>query len=377
MATGPAPERLLIIGGGVVGLAVGWKVAQRGVAVTILERGQAGCEASWAAAGMLGAAAEAHFQDARNVPLRNASLALYPAFVRELEAATGQDVDYRTEGTIELSLEADHTAELRRHYDYQREHGLPVEWLSGDAVRELEPQLSNYAAAGVLCAADHQVDNRRLVTALRAAFLGAGGELHEQTEVERLIVEQGRCVGVLAAGERRPADAVLVAAGSWSGMVGGLPPAERPPVRPVKGQMLALGAPDVAYVRHVIRTPDVYIVPKSDGRIVLGATVEEMGFNRELTAGGIYELLKGAWEAMPGVYDLPIVEMWCGFRPGSRDDSPLLGATGLPGLYMACGHYRNGILMTPGTAVHMATLLVDGTTPEVLKPYDPRRFASV
>ena len=220
------------------------------------------------------------------------------------------------------------------------------------------------------------MDNRRLVTALQAAFVGAGGDLHEQTAVDELVIDGGRCTGVLAAGECWPAAAVLVAAGSWSGMVGGLPRAERPPVRPVKGQMLALGAPDADYVRHVVRTPDVYIVPKSDGRIVLGATVEEMGFNRDLTAGGVYELLKGAWEAMPGVYDMPIVELWSGFRPGSRDDSPLLGATGVPGLYMACGHYRNGILMTPGTAVHMATLLVDGTTPEVLKPYDPRRFAS-
>lgn len=364
----------LIVGGGVIGLGIGWKLAQRGEPVTILERGHAGQEASWAAAGMLGSAAEAQFQDDRNIPLRVESMRLYPEFVAELESYTGCGVDYRTEGTIEISLQADDTAELRAHFDYQIEKELPVQWLSGDAIREMEPQLSNYAAAGIFCPMDHQVDNRRLVQALAVAFRKAGGTLHENMEVAHIRIDNGRCKGVTAGGREWNARQVLISAGSWSGMIPGLPEPQRPPVRPVKGQMLSVRAPGTGFVDHVIRTPDVYIVPKSDGRIVLGATVEEMGFNRDITAGAMYDLLKGAWEAMPGIYDLPIEETWCGFRPGSRDNAPLLGGTPVDGLYIATGHHRNGILMTPGTSVHMATLMLDGETPEVLKPYDPQRF---
>jgi glycine oxidase len=141
----------------------------------------------------------------------------------------------------------------------------------------------------------------------------------------------------------------------------------------VKGQILAIRT-EPGTIRHNVRTPDVYMVPREDGRLVVGATVEEMGFNRDLTVGGIFELLRGAWRAIPGLYELPLHETWCGFRPGSRDNAPILGETEIPGLFLATGHYRNGILNTPVTAFHMATAILDGKTPDVLAPFSPRRF---
>jgi glycine oxidase len=168
----------------------------------------------------------------------------------------------------------------------------------------------------------------------------------------------------------------VIAAGAWSGLLPGLPDGVKPPVRPVKGQLVAVRRPKPEFLQHIIRAPRAYLAPKSDGRIIIGATVEEMGFNRDLTAGGIYDLLRSAWETVPGMYELPIQEMWCGFRPGSRDNAPILGAASVPGVYLATGHYRNGILFAPATAVHMTTLLLEGQAPDPIKPFSPQRFSA-
>ena len=203
-----------------------------------------------------------------------------------------------------------------------------------------------------------------------------GGTLREHCEVSEVRLEDGRPPAIVAQGEEwRPARVVL-AAGSWSGLIPGLDGWLRPLVRPVKGQILALRMPSPDFLVHMLKTPDVYMAPKSDGRLVIGATVEEMGFNRDFTAGAGYELLKGAWRAMPSVYELPIDEMWCGFRPGSRDNAPLLGETGVEGFYVATGHYRNGIVNTPITAKYMSELILDGKRPELLQKLSPGRFAS-
>ena len=365
----------LIIGAGVVGLGVGWKLAQRGEPVTILERGLAGREASWAAAGMLAPANEAHYQQDSNLELARESMRLYPEFVAELEGCSGIEVDYRTEGTLAVSLDADDAAVMKELYEYQLEKGLPVRWLSGDEVREMEPQLSNFVSAGVSCPMDHQIDNRKLMEALKQAFLKAGGTLCEHTEVTHIRCGNGRYLGVMAGEREWPGGRLVLAAGSWSGLLSGLPEQVRPPVRPVKGQMFSLRAPRLDFLTHVIRSPDIYIAPKSDGRIVFGATVEDMGFDRGLTAGGLYSLLKGAWEAVPGVYDLPIEETWSGFRPGSRDNAPLLGASQVEGLFIATGHHRHGILFAPATAIHMSQLILDGKPPAALLPFSPGRFS--
>ena len=366
-------EDTVVIGGGVAGLGVGWKLAQRGESVVLLERGETGKEASWAAAGMLAPANEAHFQEDENLFLGRASMALYPEFVEELEAFTGIDVDYRTEGTLSVALDADDTAVLKELFAAQQKYELPVRWLSGDEAREIEPGLANYVCAGIFCPMDHQIDNRKLVEALKVAFQKAGGTLLEHTEVTKIQTEGGL---VVSAGEQTwQAKRIVLAAGAWSGLIPGLPDAARPPVRPLKGQMFSLEAPSPDFLTHVIRAPDIYIAPKSNGTIVMGATMEEMGFDRRMTAGGLYSKLKGAWETVPGVYDLPIKETWTGFRPSSRDNAPLLGETVVPGLFAATGHHRGGILFAPATAIHMANLILDGTLPDVLKPFDPKRFA--
>jgi glycine oxidase len=284
-------------------------------------------------------------------------------------------VDYRTEGAIAISLHADETAELRNLYEYQLEKKLPVRWMSGAEVRELEPRLAGFVVAGVMCPMDHQVDNRRLVAALKTAFLKAGGTLREGCEVSRVILAEDRPPEALAEGKAWRGERLVLAAGSWSGLIPGLESWLRPLVRPVKGQILALRMPSPDFLVRMIKSPDVYIAPKSDGRLVIGATVEEMGFNRDLTAGAVYELLKGAWRAIPSVYELPIDEIWCGFRPGSRDNAPILGETDVPGFYVATGHYRNGIINTPVTAKFISELILDGKRPELLMRLSPRRFA--
>lgn len=367
-------EGTIIIGAGVVGLGVGWKLAQRGEPVTILERGLAGHEASWAAAGMLCPANEAHFQQDANLDYARESMRLYPEFVAELEEISGIDVDYRTEGTLAVAKDADETAVMKELFQYQLEKGLPVKLLTGDEARELEPQLANTVCAAVSCDMDHQIDNRKLMEALKAAFRKAGGILHENMEVTRIGGGNGTQAAAITAEKEWRGERLVLAAGSWSGIIPGLPESVRPPIRPVKGQMFSLQAPSPDFLTRVIRSPAIYVAPKSDGRICFGATVEETGFDRELTAGGLYSLFKGAWETLPGTSELHVTEMWSGFRPSSRDNSPLMGKSALTGMYVATGHHRHGILFAPATAIHMSRLILDGEIPETLLPFDPRRF---
>ena len=364
----------LIIGGGLIGLSIGWKLLLRGEPVTLLERGETGREASWAGAGMLAPVGEVHFQEDANLRLGRESLRLYPAFVRELEACTGRSVGYRTDGGLKVSLHADDTAELRHLFDYQQKLALPVRWLSGREAQALEPALSHNVVAAVFSPDDHAVDNRLLVDALKAAFLQSGGTLHERTPVEELRLLDDGPPAVRAGGREWRHERLLLAAGSWSGLIPGLDGALRPWVRPVKGQILAIRAPE-GLLRHNLRTPDVYVVPRLDGRLVVGATVEEMGFNTDLTVGGVLELLRGVWRALPGVFEMPIHEIWCGFRPGSRDNAPILGETEIPGFWIATGHFRNGILNTPVTAHYLSQAMLGGGLPEFLAPFSPQRFS--
>ncbi|HKI97039.1 MAG TPA: FAD-dependent oxidoreductase, partial [bacterium] len=283
----------LIIGGGLIGLSIGWKLRLRGEPVTLLERGETGREASWAGAGMLAPVGEVHFQEDLNLRLGQESLRLYPDFVAEVEAYTGRSVGFRMEGGMKVSLHADDTAELRHLFEYQQKLDLPVRWLNGREAQELEPALSHNVVAALHIPADYQVDNRLLVDALKAAFVKAGGTLHEHTPVDEVRLLDDGPPAVVAGGREWRHEHLLLAAGSWSGLIPGLDGALRPWVRPVKGQMLAIRAPE-GWLRHNLRTPDVYVVPRGDGRLVVGATVEEMGFNRDQTVGGVFELLRGA-----------------------------------------------------------------------------------
>jgi len=364
-----------IIGAGVIGLSIAWRLASAGCRVAVYDRGSAGLGASHAAGGMLAACVETEPGEESLLPLTRASQALWPAFAAELEAASGLPVDLRSEGTMVIAQNADDVAKLRFLHDFQRGLGLPVEWLNGAEVRRREPYLQPGVAGALFCRDDHQVDNRKLASALHAAVLRAGGEVHEQAAVSRIEVEGGRVTGLRIGDHRVAADRVVLAAGAWSGQIDGLPPAARPPVRPVKGQMLCVRMdPRLPLLRHVVWTPGTYLIPRLDGRLLVGATTEERGFDDRLTAGGQFALLEGAWRALPGIAELPIEEAWAGFRPGSRDDAPILGLTEVDGLVLATGHHRNGILLTPVTADSVSRLILTGETDPVIRPFALDRF---
>jgi glycine oxidase len=366
---------VVIVGAGVIGLGIAWRLAQRGAAVIVFDQGAAGAGASHAAAGMLAACAEAEPGEEALVALGRLSQSLWPAFTAELEQATGLSVDLRHEGTLVVALTADDQARLRHQLQFQKSIGLPLEWISAAEARRREPHLAGVAGA-VFSPEDHQVDNRKLVGALRSAAAAAGAVIREHAAVERIAVTQGRATGIrLGDGTDIAADVVVVAAGAWSRSIAGVPPEMRPPVRPVKGQMLALRT-DAPLVSHVVWAPNVYLVPRRDGRLILGGTVEEKGFDATLTAGGVLALLEAAWRVLPAIEELPIEETWVGHRPGSRDDAPILGLGPITGLVYATGHYRNGILLTPVTADAIARLVLDGEVGPAIRPFGIARFAA-
>ena len=367
---------IAIIGGGVCGLGIGWRLAQAGRPVTVIDRGRAGMATSWAAAGMLAPQVEAEPSEEPLLALTQESRDLWADFAAEVEAASGISVAYRREGTLVVALDRDDVEHLRHRYDYQTSLGLDLEWITGAEARRREPHLARGVSAAVFSALDHQVDNRRLCDALREAYLRAGGVLRENTMVREILHGGGRVKALRLEDETLEADTVIVAAGPWSRDIPGLPEALKPPVRPLKGQMLALQMPKAApLLDHVVWGPDIYLVPRGDGRLLIGATVEEMGFDASITAGGMMDLLRDAWAVLPGIYDLPLVETWVGFRPASRDDAPILGVTAMAGLIMATGHHRNGILLAPITARAIAELVLTGETPAAIAPFSLDRFS--
>jgi len=367
---------VVIIGAGVIGLGIAWRLAQRGAAVTVFDRGAAGAGASHAAAGMLAACAEAEPGEEALVTLGRVSQSLWPAFAAELESTTGLAVDLRREGTLVLARTADDQARLRHQLEFQQRLGLPLRWMTPAEARQREPHLGPIAGA-VFSPEDHQVDNRKLGATLHAAAQSAGAVVRERAAVDEVLVTHDHVTGVrLADGTSVTAAVVVTAAGAWSRAIGGIPAPLRPPVRPVKGQMLALRMDAAApLLSHVVWAPNVYLVPRRDGRLIVGGTVEEKGFDTALTAGGVLSLIEAAWRVLPAIEELAIDEMWVGHRPGSRDDAPILGPAAIEGLVYATGHYRNGILLTPVTADAIARFVLDNEIDPAIQPFDIGRFA--
>ncbi|QIQ05189.1 glycine oxidase ThiO [Streptomyces liangshanensis] len=371
---------VLVVGGGIIGLVIAWRAAQRGLR-TVVADPEPGGGAARVAAGMLAAVTELHYGEETLLGLNLASAARYPAFVAELEEAAGQDTGYRACGTLAVALDADDRAHLRELHGLQQRSGLTSEWLSGRECRRLEPMLAPGVRGGLRVDGDHQIDPRRLAAALVTACERAGVLFH-RAFASRLTVVRDRATGVvLEDGGVLTADRTVLAGGSLSGKLAGLPSDVVPPVRPVKGQVLRLRVPR-AYapflsrsVRAVVRGSHVYLVPRENGELVVGATSEEQGWDTTVTAGGVYELLRDAHELVPGITELPFTEASAGLRPGSPDNAPLLGPTALPGLDLATGHYRNGVLLTPVTGDAMADVLTTGELPEVARPFTPRRFS--
>jgi glycine oxidase len=378
-ASNASNASIAVIGGGVIGLGVAWRLAQRGAAVQVFDRGAAGAGASHAAAGMLAACAEAEPGEEGLTALGRESQARWPAFAAELLDLSGVDVELRPEGTLLLALTADDQARLTHQLVFQQKLGLPLNWISAAETRRREPHLAGKLAGAVFSPEDRQVDNRKLVAALRVAAETAGASINEYRAVKTISSRSGRVEGiVLADGTKVAADTVVLAAGAWARSIEGLEPELRPPVRPIKGQMLALRMdPAAPLLSHVLWAPGAYLVPRRDGRLLVGATVEEKGYDAALTAGGMLSLLEAAWRAVPAIEDLPIDEMWVGHRPGSRDDAPILGAGPLEGLIYATGHHRNGILLAPITADTIARLALDGIVDAAIRPFGIERFGAL
>jgi glycine oxidase len=381
MSQAPAVD-VVIVGGGVIGLAVAWSARARGMSVVLLERGVSGEGTSRVAAGMLAPVAEVEFGEAgrRVLELGMRSAADWPRFAAELEQAAGIEVGLRRSGTLMLARDQDEARELERQLVFRESLGLRALRLAPSAARELEPAIAPTVRLALEAPDDHSVDPRRVLDALRLACERAGVDIREHTPVSAVMLDssESRVTGVaLEPGGSVSARHVVLAAGPWSGQLEGLPEHARVAIRPVKGQILRLRDPaGPGLLQRVVRFEGGYLVPRADGRYVLGATMEERGFEQSPTAGGVYELLRAARELVPGVVELEIEELGVGLRPGTPDNAPLIGAGAIAGLVWATGHHRNGILLAPLTATLVADLLLGEPDIALLDGCDPGRFAA-
>lgn len=371
----PATSDAIVVGAGVIGLSIAWRLAEAGRSVTVVERESVGAGASLAATGMLAPAAEHEPGSDALLPLALESLARWPAFRDALQAASGIDIDYREEGTLVLAIGRDEVERLRFRHDLQRRSGVSARWLSGSEVRAREPGLRPAVTAGVFCPDDHQVDPRQVMAALACACRRAGVTIVENCAVEALAWTGGRVSGVDTAQGEAAAETIVLAAGAWSGEAGLLPDALALPVRPIKGQSLALRTTArTGTLGHMVWTEQVHMAPKGDGHLIVGATVEDCGFRDGVTAGGLYALLEGARRVLPGIEEMEVEAVWSGFRPTSDDDAPIIDAVA-PGLVVATGHHRNGYLLNPVTAEAVTTLVTTGALPDFAKDFGLARFA--
>jgi glycine oxidase len=364
---------VIVVGAGLIGLACAWDLSGRGASVTVLERDVPGCGATRVAAGMLAPIGELDFGEPELLEMNLVSRSLYPDFIAKLESETGLDTGYRHTGALHVALDRDEAGELRRIMDLQVSHGLEPKWLGPSAAREVEPGVSPSLSGAVLVEEDAVVDPRALAEALRVG-LEARGVAIARAEATGLLVEGGRIEGVESTAGSHFADAVIAAPGAEAGVATWLPAEVRPPVRPVKGQTVELrGDREEPLCERILGSERVYVAPRPDGRVILGATVEEMGFDRRVTGGGVHELLREAYRLVPDVAEMEFVGAIAGLRPGTPDNLPVIGRASIEGLILATGHYRNGILLAPVTARSVCELIA-GDEPRVTAAASPRRF---
>ncbi len=377
----PGRADVVVVGAGAIGLSSAWRLAQRGASVVVVDPDPGG-GASGVAAGMLAPVTEARLGEEAALRLNRASWARWPAFAADVEAASGHPVGYRDDGTLVVALDADDAAQLADLAARHEAMGLAVERLRGREARALEPGLAPGVRGAILAADERSVDPAALVAALRDAAAAAGAVV-ATAAVERVVSDGGGVTGVaLDGGGVIDAGTVVLAAGCRSGSIPGLPTAARPPVRPVKGQILTLRQPPgealvSRTLRGLVRGSSIYLVPRDDGRVVAGATVEERGWDQRPTPGGAYELLRDTLALVPGLDDAELVAVRAGLRPGSPDDLPLVGRAAVDGLVVATGHHRNGILLAPITAEAVAAAVAGEPVPAEVAACDPRRFAGV
>ena len=371
----------VIVGGGAIGLCCAWRLAQRGARAIVLDRAEPPAGATRVAAGMLAPIGELAFGEPELLRMTVAAAELYPRFVAELEAASELGTGYAQHGALHIALDRDEAAELRRVHDLQRSLGLGAEWLPPRRCRELEPGLTPSFNGGVHAPEEAAIDPRRMTAALLKVLAAEGVEVRSGAEVSAALLDGGRIEGVrTGGGEELRANTVVLAAGAWSGAAAWLPETARPPVRPVKGQILELrsrspgGEPPC---ERILASERIYLVPRPDGRLIVGATTEERGFDMTVTAAGVHELLREAYRLLPDVAEMELVEAMAGLRPGTPDNLPLIGRGSLDGLVLACGHYRNGILLGPLTGEAVAELLDKGQLPDAVAPATTTRLQSV
>jgi len=366
----------VIVGGGIIGGTVAFRLAQEKLRVVLLDGQTPGREASWAAAGMLSPAPDSP-EAIPLVPFGRASLALYPEFIAELEEITGRQTGYRREGTIEVLFSSGAERELSTLIALHRGLGLAAEPLPVDEARRMEPALGREARAAALLPEEASVDNRALTGAVLAAAAAAGVELLANTKVTRLLRDGSRCTGVVAAGQTIAAGHVVLAAGAFSGGIEGVAPAVT--LRPVRGQMVALSN-SAARLRRVLRCDRGYIVPRDDATpqfLVAGSTLENAGFEKRVTPRGLEKIFSAVQELVPGLASAEVVDTWSGLRPDTPDHLPLLGPGELDGLTFATGHYRSGILLAPMTAKLVREWVTERRVSLDWEPFSPLRFAAV
>jgi len=361
---------VVIIGGGVIGLTIARALALRGVRdVCVVERATLGAEASSAAAGMLLPQVESATKgDFFTLSCRSRDL--YASFAAALRDETGIDVELDTTGTLYLALNSSDQEEIEKGYYHQNQAGLPVELLSAKAARDLEPCISESATGALLFPKDIQVENRRLLNALANSISNLGVTVLTGTNVDSLVMEGKRLIGVQTRSGTIHCSAAVVAAGSWSTFI----KHTHCSIEPVRGQMVCFEAKP-QLTRHILFSRRGYIVPRRDGRLLAGSTSENAGFAKCVTAGGISSILTNAHEISPAVSNLPVIDTWAGLRPRAADGLPVLGpCVEIDGLFYATGHYRNGILLAPVTGELISEAIVNGVASPLLAPFSPERF---
>jgi len=366
-----------IVGGGVIGLAIARALRRRGVRdVVLIERAQPGAAASWAAGGILGPQIEGD-QDDAFFELARASRDSYHAFADSLREETGIDVELDPTGTLYLGFTSDDEEKLRRRCQWQAQRGFRVEWLTGDEARAVGPGVAETVRCSLRFPDDFQVENRKLVEALVAASERLGVRLIAGCEVARIAIGRGKVLGIETSLGFVAAATVVLAAGAWTSLIDlsgvGLSSIR---IEPVRGQMLCFQTSPQLF-RHVLYTARGYLVPRRDGRVLAGSTLEHAGFDKSVTNEGAASIKSMAGEISPALEHLPLIDSWAGFRPRAADDLPVLGRRqGIEGLIYATGHYRNGILLAPITGETIADLIVSGVAPRAIETFSPDRFVS-
>jgi glycine oxidase len=375
--TNPESWDVIIVGAGIIGMSIAWKLAQKKLQVLVLERNEAGREASYASAGMLAPYTEAE-EDTPLLRLAIASREIYPAFLHEIESETGMSANYRDEGALFLSLDEYETKALVSRFEWQRKMGFAVERLQGRELQSAEPSLSHSIQLALFYPGDHQLDNRAWLAVLQAALKKRGVEIRTGIPVQRLVHEGGRVVGVEAQGKRLSARVTVLAAGAWSPEIE-TGTGESIPVYPTRGQIVAVRSPQSGsakqpLLRHTLRYEGGYVAVFPEGRLLLGGTMEDVGYSKTNTLEAMQRILARAIDFAPLIASCEFVEAWSGLRPNTRDHLPILGRSSCEGLIYATGHFRNGILLTPITATAISELIVDGHTTVDLRPFSIERF---